>query len=1099
MIRGLSLRTLLVLLGVLLSTGISGAALHDHTSASLQRANSKEIQEIRQLLDKGSDREAEAAARSLLLRVESENGPESVEVARVIDLLLESLRTWSKRNEQEVLDLAERAVAITEKLLGPEHPETARSMRNLGLTLQGRADFLGAKARLERALEIYENSLGPDTSEVASTLGELADLLHETEDFPKARALLERALAINERIYGGEHPDVAAALSRLGTIEREMGNHTRSRELHERALAIREKVFGPVHPEVARSLNNLAGVHFETGDWPEARRLLTRAISIWESVYGREHRRLGAAALNMGHMLLQIGDYSGAKDAYERGLAIFEKLEGSESPNVATALGGLASTLSATGAYEQAKTVEQRALVIREKAMGSMNPALALDLTSLAKLLCKTGDYPEALRLWDRAIPLLVKADAPPTWLARVLLDKGDAQLEEGDFAGARETLERALVIREKILGENHPDVAPVLLKLARMRGALGETQQAFALSLRAERIARNHLELVLKTVAERQALGYASTRSSGLDLALTLGTNDRAVAPDSKRELWDALIRSRALVLDEMAGRHRVIRDGDPEIESLSEALASAREQLANLVVRGLGSLTPEGYRRLVDQARQEREKAERTLAEKSDSFRADLGRRRAGLDDVAAALPPDSALVAFVLYHRYQITANSAAGKLAEPTPSYLAFVLQSGDREPVLVPLRAADRVDALVSRWGGQLEQEALAPGRSSKRTETTYRIAAAELRLAVWDPVVPHLGKAKRVFVVPDGALHLVNFAAMPVGRAEYLIEAGPRIHYLSAERDLVPLGSQHENQGLLALGAPAFDDSSHFAALGRQPKKSEVYQPGATGTLQSFRGNRSACGTFKSMRFEPLPASAIEVEHVVAFWKQAESPGAGEGTQLRGILRQDLEDVLYLHGAEATELGFKQYSRGKRVLHLATHGFFLGGGCPSPGKSSEGPSTDTPWNSQWNESPLLSSGLVLAGANHHEEANEDEEDGILTSEEIAALDLSGVEWAVLSACDTGIGEVMAGEGVLGLRRAFQVAGVRTLIMSLWPVEDKSVQAWMTELYRSRLVERRSTIDAVHQASLKILRQRRAEQRSTHPFYWGAFVAAGDWR
>jgi CHAT domain-containing protein len=109
------------------------------------------------------------------------------------------------------------------------------------------------------------------------------------------------------------------------------------------------------------------------------------------------------------------------------------------------------------------------------------------------------------------------------------------------------------------------------------------------------------------------------------------------------------------------------------------------------------------------------------------------------------------------------------------------------------------------------------------------------------------------------------------------------------------------------------------------------------------------------------------------------------------------------------------------------------------------------------------------------------------------------LNLQGVEWAVLSACNTGVGEVKAGEGVFGLRRAFQVAGVRTVIMSLWPVDDQATRVWMRALYQNRLQKRLSTADAVREASLSALRQRRARGESTHPFYWAAFVAAGDWR
>ena len=145
------------------------------------------------------------------------------------------------------------------------------------------------------------------------------------------------------------------------------------------------------------------------------------------------------------------------------------------------------------------------------------------------------------------------------------------------------------------------------------------------------------------------------------------------------------------------------------------------------------------------------------------------------------------------------------------------------------------------------------------------------------------------------------------------------------------------------------------------------------------------------------------------------------------------------------------------------------------------------------------ENPLILSGLALAGANHRAGSAPGDEDGILTGEEIAATDLSGVEWAVLSACSTGVGEVQTGEGVLGLRRAFEVAGAGTLIMSLWPIKDESAREWMRGLYQARLLERKGTAEAVREASLTVLRARREARKSTHPFHWGGFVATGDWR
>jgi len=199
-------------------------------------------------------------------------------------------------------------------------------------------------------------------------------------------------------------------------------------------------------------------------------------------------------------------------------------------------------------------------------------------------------------------------------------------------------------------------------------------------------------------------------------------------------------------------------------------------------------------------------------------------------------------------------------------------------------------------------------------------------------------------------------------------------------------------------------------------------------------------------------------------------------------------------EVFELAEAEASEEAFKNLAPGRRVLHLATHAFFLGDRCvsslPSAGRSGSEPTS--------RDSPLLLSGLAVAGANRRNDAGRDAEDGIVTSEEIATLDLSGVEWAVLSACESGLGRLQTGEGVLGLRRAFQVAGVRTLIASLWKVDDESTREWMRQLYEGR-VEGMSTAEAVRHASLAMLRARRAAGRRTDPFFWGAFAAAGDWR
>ena len=361
---------------------------------------------------------------------------------------------------------------------------------------------------------------------------------------------------------------------------------------------------------------------------------------------------------------------------------------------------------------------------------------------------------------------------------------------------------------------------------------------------------------------------------------------------------------------------------------------------------------------------------------------------------------------------------------------------------------------------------------------------TPRVAGASLRALVWDPVARHLGKARRVFIVPDGTLSLVPFAALPVGRQSYLLEAGPVIHYLSAERDLLPSSDARSTQGgLLAIGSPAFDDRTRSRASANL---------GAVGTTSKSRGARAGepCGALQNVTFAPLQGTLQEVRELSNVWIKNNASGSATGP------------ASILTGRAAAETTFKREAHRYRVLHLATHGFFLDQACTTgrSGTRAVGRlSAASPSTEPSPDNPLLLSGLAFAGANRRLSAPIDQDDGILTAEEVASLDLQGVEWAVLSACDTGLGQIMAGEGVLGLRRAFQIAGARTVIMSLWSVDDRATRDWMRALYEGRLSEGLNTADAVRAASLSVLQTRRARGQSTHPFYWAAFVAAGDWR
>jgi CHAT domain-containing protein len=432
-------------------------------------------------------------------------------------------------------------------------------------------------------------------------------------------------------------------------------------------------------------------------------------------------------------------------------------------------------------------------------------------------------------------------------------------------------------------------------------------------------------------------------------------------------------------------------------------------------------------------------------------------------------------------------------------EATTQYVAFVLISGEAEAAVVPLGAAERIEALIRQWNDAVATAPPVVPAAARAAERGYREAGERLRRAIWDPVAKRLRGSVRIFVVPDAALHLVSLATLPTDDGAYLIETGPMLHYLSTERDLeVATEERAFGRGLLVLGSPDFDHRPIPPPAGGTTLVASAGTPAAPRSAAApssyYRGTTTSCDAFRARRWDPLPGTRAEAEEIVSLWSKETSAGAS-GTAA----------VMNLTGTAASEAAFKRLAPGRRIVHVSTHGYFIQDDCPSalgerPGAAVSGPTAGEQLPSRVGDNPLLLSGLILAGANRRDAQLEDgeDEDGILTAEEIASLDLTGLEWAVLSACETGLGRLQAGEGILGLRRAFEIAGAGTLIMTLWRVKDEPSRAWMRELYTERL-QGLSTAEAVRGASIAILSSRREDGLDTHPFSWGAFVATGDWR
>lgn len=980
----------------------------------------------------------------------------TIELARALDHLGSALS--ARRRHSEALKSFTRSLAIKEHLLTPLDTEIARTLEGMTLILQREAAYTQSGALVRRAASIHA-AADPNHPAYTVTLNLLAQQLWFEGDLPASKAASERAVAHAERTLRHDHPTIALSLRYLAATVCDLGEAAECLGLTRRALDVAQNAFGAGRPGTGEYLNDLGFVEFDEGDYQTGRSLLQQSLAIYEAHYGPWHEYVAGSLTGLARAETRLGNYETAAKELSRVVAIHSRVEGPNHPYVAMALTDLASVYTELGLHSRARLLLERALAIRERSLGPDHRDVARTLADLATTLMQLGQKTRAQRLATRSLRIWEQLNAPeaPAY-ATILALYAKLQLERGKGDEAREYFERALTIRAKVFGQSHPLYAEAQTGLAHALAAGGDAAGAIRAASAAETTGRAHLSLMLRSLSEREALNYAAARPRGLDLILSLAPSTPGVAPIA----LDGLIRTRALVLDEIAAR-RAARHDSIDTAAPRTTVIAAQQRLANLIVRGPGQLSPMQYQAAVASARRESEAAEQALAAASVEFRAARSRAQIGLDEVNAAVPAGAALVAFARYQRTSFTDNAS-----HTIPAYVGMILRH-DEPPTIVRLGSAQSIDTLVSQW----RVDILA--RSSRASGTA-------LRRRVWDPVATHLSGVSRVFIVPDGELGLVPFAALPAGTRSYLLETGPVIHYLSAERDLVPsLEARATGRGLLALGGPSFNDSSVFR------NRTKSTSPPTVANAQAIRGGVGSCGNFQSASFLPLNGTLREVRAIKDIWT------ANPATAL--------EPVRLLVGRDANETTLKRDAPGARVLHVATHGFFLNGTCatePTTTRGVGGLAKKQPTD-RVADNPLRLSGLALAGANRRGSAGPDEDEGILLAEEVASLDLEGVEWAVLSACDTGVGEIKVGEGILGLRRSFQVAGARTVIMSLWSVDDDATREWMRAVYEARFVKKLTTADAVHAANITVLRARRAKGRSTEPFYWAAFVAAGAWR
>lgn len=872
----------------------------------------------------------------------------------------------------------------------------------------------------EQYLERCQALAATDPIDETQTLLLSAGLAMERGRYDEAVAGLRQALTFFEERLGAQNRRLFPILRNIARGERFQGQFQSVLRTSERALSISVRSFGELSSPTAELLGILATAQAESGLLAEARQLYDRAIAAQTKLYGPTATQVGVELFSLANLEQVMGDFESSLRHAGQALQIREALDGKESPRTVTIYALLGRVSALNGNVSKGRALTELAVAIGRRTVGDAHPRTIFARSDFGEVLYLAKDYAGALPHFAAAVAGQTKLfGAGSIRTAQGEYNLGLAERALGHHGEALLRFGNAGRIWREAFGPDYLFLADTNAGQAASLLALERPSEALAPALEAARVRRASLDAVTMTAAEREALLFARVDRDGLLLAIDLVGSaklEHSTVTQAVTQVWDAVIRDRAAVLDAMARRRPSA--ADPASTPLIRQIAKLKKELAQAVLIGDAKL----YRSRVTSLRQSLDDAERSLARQNSGFARQSLATRAGWTEVLAALPAGSALVGY-----------------ARGETQYVAFVGRPGTASARVFPLGPTARIDGLVRAWQQEMERERNAAGRNGRRNEAAYRQAGLALRRAIWDPLQPAVANARTVFTAPDGALQLVNFDTLPVGTTQYLAEAGPLFQLLSAERDLVapPLPAAARKGSLLALGNPT------FGSVAPAPASAS-----------------STCADLDRRRFAPLPGSGDEALAVGKLW-------SAQGGQAQ-----------VLNGSGASESALKTQAPGQQVLHLATHGFFLASACQRDREAALA------------DNPLLRSGLVLTAG------GPGNEDGLLTAEEVSALRLDSTELVVLSGCDTARGAAEAGEGLLGLRRAFQAAGARQVVSSLWPVDDAATRQWMLRFYQARLQRGVGVVQAVRTASGAELRGRRAAAQSTHPFYWGGFVASG---
>ena len=961
-----------------------------------------------------------------------ENHPDYASSLNNLGVLYKTQSNYSAA-EQYYLE----SLRIRKKVLGEKHPDYAMSLNDMGDLYYAQGNYSATQQYYLESLRIYKEVLGANHPNYATILNNLGSLYQTQGNYSEAEHYYLESLRIRKKVLGEKHPDYAMSLNDMGCLYYAQGNYSAAEQYYLESLRISKDVLGEDHPDYANSLNNLGSLYQYQGNYSAAEQYYLESLRIHKEVLGENHPDYARCLNNLGALYKSQGNYFRAEQYYWESLQIRKDVLGENHPSYATCLNNLGMLYHKQGSFLVAEQYYLESLRIQKDVLGVNHPSYAISLNNLGVLYEAQGHYSESEKYHLESLHICkeVLGENHPEY-ACCLNNLGVLYESQGNYSEAEHYYLESLRIRKEVLGENHPRYASSLYNLGSMYYKQGKYSATEKYLVQSFCISKHSFLTSLNYMTEHDRILFWETLQEPFEYTYPLfAYNYHFTNPSISTFAYDNELFRKGLLLNSAdAVRRSVLESGDSVLIEQWNELTEAKQVVMHLEEKEPNSNQLDIYRHRADSL-------EKIMTISSSAFRQSKEQWNINWESVKKQLSKNEVAIEYF------------SAPLSQDSTMYCALVLRHNSKYPELIPLFEEKEIASYLDK-----------STEGSTNNLYSFEGEGEHISNIVWSKILSKINPGETIYFSPTGILHQLAIEYLPYDEQRTMSDVYNMVR-LSSTREIVTNKSKEVYKSAIVYGGISYDvDSKDILA------ESNCYPELKHRSLENDSINRGSA--------DFLPGTKEEAEMIEKL-----------------LADNKIESIIY-KTKSANEESFKSLSgKHNNILHIATHGFtWTDSTARKQDYFAERMQMQLMGDNQMRGpiiDPLDRCGLLFAGANtalqgKSKELPEGVQDGILTAKEISLMDLRDAELVVLSACETAKGDITS-EGVFGLQRAFKMAGAKTIIMSLWKVDDRATQLLMTEFYTNWISKKQPKREAFKNA------QNTVKNQYPEPSYWAGFV------